>query len=159
MNKWFEVTVKGERDNIENGKHQKVTEKYLFDALSYTEAESRATEKMAELFPGEFAITKINPIKLSEIFFDGKSDYWFKCKINYITINEKTGKEKKTPAYMYVQASDTKSAEENLKEGMKGTMSDWSIESIAETKIIEAYKYDLKKGAEGLSGKNEPLDA
>lgn len=158
MNKWFEVTVKGERDNIENGKYQKVTEKYLFDALTYTEAESRATEKMAELFLS-FMITKINPVKLSEIFFDGKSDYWFKCKVNYITINEKTGKEKKTPAYMYVQASDTKSAEENLKEGMKGTMSDWAIESIAETKIIEAYKYDLQKGAEALSEKTEPVDA
>lgn len=157
MNRWFEVTVKGERDNIENGEHQKVTEKYLFDALSYTEAESRATEKMTELFPS-FMITKINPIKLSEIFFDGKSDYWFKCKINYITINEKNGKEKKTPAYMWVQASDTKSAEENLKEGMKGTMDDWVIESIAETKIIEAYKYDLTKGAESLSDKTEPVN-
>lgn len=44
MNRWFEITVKAEIDNIENGKKKKVTEKYLVDALSYTEAESRSLE-------------------------------------------------------------------------------------------------------------------
>lgn len=152
--RWFEVTIKAELDNLENGKRKKVTEKYLFDALSYMEAEQRATKTISELYK-VFEISKINPIKVSEIFFNGESEYWFKCKVNYITLNEKKGKEIKTPCYMYVQASDTKTAEQTLTEGMKGTMGDYGIESIAETKIVDVYKYDLKEGAQSLNDKKD----
>lgn len=154
MNKWFEVTIKAETDNLTSGKHEKVTEKYLFDALTYTEAEARANAKIPELYK-TFMITKINPIKLSEIFFNGESEYWYKCKVNYISINEKTGKEKKIPCYMYVQASDTKSAEANLHEGMKGSLSDYSIESVAETKIIDVFKYSLEEGVKKLENEEQ----
>lgn len=56
---------------------------------------------------------------------------------------------------MYVQASDTKTAEQTLTEGMKGTMGDYGIESIAETKIVDVYKYDLKEGAQSLNDKKD----
>lgn len=154
MNRWFEITVKAEIDNVENGKKKKVTEKYLFDALTYTEAESRASEKMKDLY-SVFDIAKINPVKVSEIFFNGESEYWYKCKVNYIMLDEKKGKERKTPCYMYVQAGNPKQAEAVLTEGMKGTLGDWNCEAIAETKIIEVFKYDLQKGAEKLSEKKE----
>ena len=72
MNRWFEITVKAEINNIENGKKRKVTEKYLVDALSYTEAESRSLEIFKDLFQ-VFDIIKINPIKVSEIFFNGEA--------------------------------------------------------------------------------------
>ena len=89
MNRWFEITVKAEIDNIENGKN----------ALSYTEAESRSLEIFKDLY-NSFEVVKINPIKVSEIFFNGEAEYWYKCKVNYITLDEKKGKEKKTPCYM-----------------------------------------------------------
>ena len=92
MNRWFEITVKAEIDNIENGKKKKVTEKYLVDALSYTEAESRSLEIFKDLY-NSFEVVKINPIKVSEIFFNGEAEYWYKCKVNYITLDEKKGKE------------------------------------------------------------------
>ena len=72
MNRWFEITVKAEIDNIENGKKKKVTEKYLVDALSYTEAESRSLEILEVLFQ-VFDIIKINPIKVSEILLQRRS--------------------------------------------------------------------------------------
>ena len=150
MNRWFEITVKAEIDNIENGKKKKVTEKYLVDALSYTEAESRSLEIFKDLFQ-VFDIIKINPIKVSEIFFNGEAEYWYKCKVNYITLDEKKGKEKKTPCYMYIQAGNPKDAEAVLTKGMQGTLGDWNCESIV--KIIEVFKYDLQKGAEKLGEK------
>lgn len=146
MGKWYKVTVKGFNQDPNGGRDKGVTEQYMFDALSYTEAEARANKELQPLYK-EFEVKKIDPVKVSELFLDSENnanrDKYFKCKINYITIDEKKGKEKKTPAYIYVQASDPKDAESMLTIGMKGTMSDWSCESIAETKIIDVYKVDL----------------
>ena len=154
MNKWFEITVKAEIDNLENGKNKKVTEKFLLDALSYTEAEARSMEIFKDMYKG-FQITRINPIKVNEIFFNGEADCWFKCKVNYIMLDEKKGKERKTPCYIYVQAGNTKEAEQVLTKGMEGTMGDWECEAIANTKIIDVFKYDLTKGAEKLGEKKD----
>lgn len=91
------------------------------DALSYTEAESRSLEIFKDLY-NSFEVVKINPIKVSEIFFNGEAEYWYKCKVNYITLDEKKGKEKKTPCYMYIQAGNPKDAEAVLTKGMQGTL-------------------------------------
>lgn len=149
MTQWYEITIKAQKV-MESGKEKKVSEKYMFDALSYTEAEARALEEFAQYYT-DFSISRINPVKVSEIFFDGESDYWYKCKVNYITLDEKSGKEKKQPVYIYVQASSTRHAEDNLKKGMEGTMSDWNLETVAETKILDVFKYDLAAGATRLS--------
>lgn len=152
MNKWFEITAKHASIN-EKGMSVKKSEKYLFDALSFTEAEKRAYEELEGY--NEIEITRINPVKVSEIFLTGKGDLYFKCKINYITLDEKSGKEKKKPAYVWVQAENTKNAEAYLTEGMKGTLSDWTCESIAETKIVDVFKYDLKKESKKLEEKGD----
>lgn len=153
MNTWYEVVVKGTRQGEK--REQKIIEKYLLDALSFTEAEKRAVDEIFPYFPnGDARVAKINPIKVSEIMFSS-GDLWFKCKVNFITLIEKTGKEKKQPCYMYVQADNTKEAEEHLNEGMKGTMVDWNLESIVETKIIDILKYNLEKAAEELEKKTE----
>ena len=152
MSKWFEVTVKSSYVN-EKGMNAIKSEKYLFDALSFTEAEKRAYEELEGY--NEIEITRINPVKVSEIFLTGKGDLYFKCKINYITLDEKSGKEKKKPAYVWVQAENTKNAEAYLTEGMKGNLSDWTCESIAETKIVDVFKYDLKKESKKLEEKGD----
>lgn len=162
MDHWFKVTVKGFNQDPDGGRDKGVSEQFMFDALSYTEAEARAGKELAPLYR-EFEIKKIDPMNVSELFLDSSGsearDKYFKCKVNYITLNEKTGKEKKKPAYIYVQASDPKDAEAMLTEGMKGTMSDWACESIVETKIIDVYKYDLSQGTEitqsATDGENE----
>ena len=80
---------------------------------------------------------------MSEIFFDENGDKWYKAKVNFITIDEKKGIEKRTGCYMYVQASDFAKALQNLMDGMKGTMSDFEVASIAETVILDVFKEDL----------------
>lgn len=154
MNKWFKVTVKAYRNDPDGGKEKKVTEQYLFDALSYTEVERRAIEDLKPYY-NAFEISKIDPVKMSELFLNENGDRYFKCKVNYITLDEKKGREKKTPCYIYVQANDPKNAEQVLSEGMKGTVSDWSCEAIAETKILDVFKFDLKKASEELSKESE----
>ena len=112
MNRWFEITVKAEIDNIENGKKKKVTEKYLVDALSYTEAESRSLEIFKDLY-NSFEVVKINPIKVSEIFFNGEAEYWYKCKVNYITLDKEGNLQR--------DEEDTVTfGEEELKESLSG---------------------------------------
>ena len=80
---------------------------------------------------------------MSEIFFDENGDKWYKAKVNFITLDEKKGIEKRTGCYMYVQASDFAKALQNLMDGMKGTMSDFEVASIAETVILDVFKEDL----------------
>ena len=140
MQKWFECTIKYEKE-LEDGKMAKTTERYLVDALTFTEAEARIIEEMKPFISGEFEVANINPQKYSELFWNEKCDKWFKTKVNFIVLDEEKGVEKKVANYMLVQANDLKEARELLVEGMKGSMADWEIASISETKILDVYKY------------------
>lgn len=140
MNNYFEVTVKFEKTS-EEGKIKKVTERYLVDALTFTEAEARIIKEMKPFISGEFEVANINPQKYSELFWNEKCDKWFKTKVNFIVLDEEKGVEKKVANYMLVQANDLKEARELLVEGMKGSQADWEIASISETKILDVYKY------------------
>ena len=119
MNNYFEVTVKFEKTS-EEGKIKKVTERYLVDALTFTEAEARIIKEMEPLISGEFKVVNINPQKYSELFWNEKADKWFKTKVNFIVLDEEKGVEKKVANYMLVQANDLKEARELLVEGMIG---------------------------------------
>lgn len=140
MQKWFECTIKYEKQ-LEDGKLAKITERYLVDALTFTEAEARINKEMKPFISGEFEVANINPQKYSELFWNEKADKWFKTKVNFIVLDEEKGVEKKVANYMLVQANDLKEARELLVEGMKCSQADWEIASISETKILDVYKY------------------
>lgn len=105
MHNWFECKVSFEKV-LENGMQKKVTEPYLVDALSFTEAEARIIEEITPFISGEFTIKDIKRAKLQEIFFNENGDRFYKAKVNFITLDEKYGAEKKTAAYMLMQASN-----------------------------------------------------
>ena len=140
MNSYFETTVKYEKTS-EDGKIVKVSEKNLVDAMSFTEAEARIIEETKPFVSGEFQVTAIKKARINELFFNENGDKWFRSKVNFITLDEEKGVEKKTATCMMVQACDIKEARENLVEGMKETMADYEVESITETKIIEVFRY------------------
>lgn len=144
MNSWFEVKVRYEKV-MENGSQKKVTEPYLVEALSFTEAEARVINEVTPYISGEFSIASIKKNNLSEIFWNEDGDYWFKVKVNFITIDEKTCKEKKKASYIMVQAKDLRDAAKVFDEGMKGTMSDYQIANIKETAIIDVFRYEPKQ--------------
>lgn len=144
MNNWFTAGIRYDKV-LENGQEKKVTEYYLVDALSFTEAETRVTEEMSHLINGEFKVESLKRDKLTETFFHVSGDKYYKTKVNYITLDERTGREKKQPVYMLVQASTIDEAKDRLIDGMKGTMSDYVVESITETKIIDVFPYEAGK--------------
>ena len=143
MNNWFECKVKYEK-TMENGLTKKVSEPYLVDAISFTEAEKRIIEEIRPFMTGEFVISDIKRANYSEVFFcDAESaDRWFKCKLSFITLDEKSGAEKKSNSYALVQAGDLREAIKYLDEQMKGTIMDYQIASVTETLIMDVYPYD-----------------
>lgn len=146
MHNWFECKVSYEKV-LENGMQKKVTEPYLVDALSFTEAEARIIEEIRPYISGEFTITDIKRAKLSELFFNDNGDRFFKAKVMFISLDEKSGTEKKTAVQMLAQASDLKEALKVVEKGMEGTLADYSIASLAETTIMDVFPYseDQKK--------------
>ena len=124
---------------------KKVTEPYLVDALSFTEAEARIIEEMTPYTSGEFSVADVSKARYSEIFFaddDINASYWYKVKLAFITLDEKTGSEKKTFTNVLVQAPDFRDAVRRLDEGMKGCMADYIIVSVTETPIMDVYPYE-----------------
>lgn len=144
MHNWFECKVSYEK-MLENGMQKKVTEPYLVDALSFTEAEARIIEEIRPYITGEFTIADIKRARFSEMFFNENGDRFYKIKVYFITLDEKSGAEKKTAAQMLAQASTLKEALDVLEEGMKGTMADYTIASIAETLIMDVFPFSAEK--------------
>ena len=143
MHNWFTCKVSYEK-TMENGMLKKVTEPYLVDALSFTEAEAQIIEEIRPFISGEFAITGINRAHYAEVFFDYNGERWFKVRVHFLTIDEKSGMEKRTLAKMLVQASNLEKALENFKQGMKGTMTDYVIIEVSETPLIDVFPYEAR---------------
>lgn len=132
---------------MENGLQKPVTEAYLVDALSYTEAESRFLEKILPFMFDTFEVDSITRVKIHNIFFNEKesADKWYKCKLSFIIVDEKSGAEKRSNAFFFVQASDLREAIKYLDERMKGTISDYEIIAVTETLIMDVYPYEEDK--------------
>ena len=125
-------------------KTKKVVEPYLVDALSFTEAEARTIKEVTPFISGEFSIMAIKRASYDETFL-GEGDRYFKCRIAFITLDEKTGAEKKTKSNIIVQANNLQAAKDYLVEQMKGTMADYTIEMVKETDIVDIYPYSSKE--------------
>lgn len=143
---WFICKIRYEKMQ-EDGMQKKVTESYVIDAVSFTEAEERIIEEMSAYISGEFDVKDISLAPYSEIFFDENpsADRYYKAKLAFITIDEKTGNEKRQSVTYLVQASSFNQAVKNVDEVMGGTMIDYEIISIAETQIMDVFEYHPKE--------------
>ena len=135
MANYFEVKITFSK-TLENGKEKKVTECYIVNAVSFTDAEAKVIHHVQDVITGLFEVKSIRKYKVAEIVPMGSGDTYFKCKLNFITLDEKSGLEKKTAVNMLVNATTLDVAKSNLVNHMKGTMADYSIEKIEETKIM-----------------------
>lgn len=142
MANWFECKVRYDK-MMENGLVKKVNEPYLIDALSFTEAESRIIKEQTPFISGEFSVSAVKRTKISEIFRDETADKWYLAKVAFITIDEKTGAEKRAVSQILVAGSDFKNAYDNFVEGMKGTMGDFELVSLNETPLMDVYDAEL----------------
>jgi len=143
---WFICKIRYEKV-MEDGLQKKVTEQYVVNAMSFTEAEARITEEMSSYISGEFEVVEIDRCVFGEIFFSDEdmADTWYKSKLQFITIDEKTEREKRSNIYYLVQGSSLESARKNIDEVMNGTMIDYVISSVSETKIEDVFEYTAKK--------------
>lgn len=145
---WFECKVRYEK-TMEDGLQKKVTEQYVVDALSFSEAEKRITEEMSAYISGEFEVTDVKKAQYKEVFFSdaANDDRYYKAKLAFITIDERTEKEKRSNVTYLVQAATLDGAVKNINVVMQGTMIDYEKSNIAETKIIDVFEY--KKEEDG----------
>ena len=142
---WFETKVKYDK-MMEGGTQKKVPEMYVVDALSFTEAEEAITEEASHYSTGEFDVTDIKKAPYSEIFFSDNpsDDKWYKTKVQFIIIDEKSGKEKYSGVNYLVQSNTLQNAVKNIEEVLNTGMQDWKIASVSETSIMDVYEHQIK---------------
>lgn len=139
---WFETKIRYEKVQ-EDGMQKATTELYVVDALSFTEAEESIIEEMSSYISGEFKITDIKPAAYHEIYFSENvnDDKWYKAKLQFITLDEETQKEKKRNVIYLVQSNNFPNAVKNIQEFMGTTMIDYNIASVTETQIMDVYEH------------------
>lgn len=140
---FFETKVQYDKI-LDNGKKKKVTETYVVDAMSFTEAETKTIEEVSPFISGEFTIVaeKIAPYR--EIFLSDKPDdsYWFLVKVAFITIDEKTCKEKKQVVKYLVQAKSVDTAHDYITDALNTSMVDYAIEAVSDTHILDVFLHN-----------------
>ena len=146
---WFETTVRYERQTEDAGQ-KKVNEVYVVDALSFGEAEEVITKEMEPYVTGEFEVKNITPASYGEIFFseNDSDDRWYKAKLSFINIDEKTAKEKRSTVNFLVQAATFNAAVKNIDDAMGKSMIDYVIANISETKIMDVYEHHAQSKKE-----------
>lgn len=144
-NQWFEIKVKMDVMQ-DDGTTKAKTFRYIVDALNFTEAEVRVIEEVKPYTSGNLDVEVEKKVCIAEIFPDEReqADKWYKAKLMFITIDEKTQTEKETPMNILVQAGTFHDAMKGLEKGMSGSMMDWRIAKLEETQIVEVYGYKQK---------------
>ena len=155
VSKFFEVKVQYQK-TLEDGKEKKVTEQYVVEALSFTEAETRIVEEMTHYISGDFDVVSEKIAPYNEIFLSDNStdDKWFVSKVCFITLDEKTAKEKKQTFRYLVQAETSEHALAYTKTMLNQCLSDYSIDSVQDTPTLDVFLYEVKKEVSETPGEN-----
>ena len=139
---WFETKVKYQK-TMEDGSEKVVSEAYVVDALSFTEAESAIIDEMSVYVSGELKVSGIGKAGYGEIFFSDvdDDDKWYKAKLQFITIDEKSEKEKRDNVTYLVQAKSLARALRYIDEVMGKTMIDYDVIGLNETKLMDVFEH------------------
>ena len=142
VSKYYEVKIQYQKMQ-EDGKEKKVTEQYVVEALTFTEAESRIIEEMTPYISGEFDVVSEKIAPYNEIFLSDRTDddKWFISKVGFITLDERTDNEKKQTFRYLVQAATSELALDYTKEMFSHGMSDYSIEAVQDTPTLDVFLY------------------
>lgn len=144
MNYWFECKVSYERQADSMGM-KKVSESYLVDALSFTEAEKRIIKEIRPFVSvGELEVLNIRRARIAELFLneEAEDDRYFRAKVNFITVDEKSGSEKKTSATMIVKSDSLPNAVTELKAQLDSQMASYEIAAVTDTQILDVFQYE-----------------
>ena len=144
MATWFICKVKYQKQD-EKGKVTNLSEQYLVDALSFTEAEARIYEKLGSVISGEFHINNISKSNLTDVFYYEDADVWYKCKMTYSLEEEGSGKEKKIVNYVLLTAANAKQAYERVYESLNTMLVEFQVPDVVESPIIEVFPQDREE--------------
>lgn len=145
MQTWFEGKAKYMKVT-ESGKEQMVTENFLFDAVSFTDAETRIIRQLQQIVKGgEFTVLDIKKSRIAEVFPFDDGEWWFKVTINLVTIDEEAGREKKLRTYYLIMADDIKQALQRLDESLSYLVIPYVVTSIAVSTIVDVFPYDASE--------------
>lgn len=139
---YFIATCKYEKMQ-ENGAVKRVSEKYLCDALSIVEADAVVTENLKPYISGDFFTSKVENSPIAEVIGDKETDKFYLAKVAFVTIDERSGKEKKTVSQWLIGGTDFNDAYEMVLREINKCMADIEIVSLAETPIKEFYPAKL----------------
>ncbi len=153
---WFEVGIRYQKTQ-EDGSEKSVTEKYAIDALSFTEGESIITEEMAAYISGEFKVKSMQEASYREVFFSDKDDddCWYKAKLQFISYEDKTNKEKRSNVTYLVQAKSMHRAISNIDEVMGKTIIDYEIIGLSKTNVYDVFEHKTKEKKEQKSNEEK----
>lgn len=140
MKTWYTCKIRHSKET-DDGFVKQVTEAFLVDAVSYTDAEARITDIASRDISGEFSISNISKTNIAEIIPDDEAFTWFKCKVVYATVDGDSEKEVRINTYMLVAALHVKQAFEKIEEHFKGMVVPYEIPSITQTNITEVYPF------------------
>lgn len=179
---WFTCKVRYDK-TMEDGTVKKVTEAYVVEALSFTEAEASIIEEMSPYIRGEFEVVDISRAAFKEVMFMGDGEKavgnqvealskaiqkkdaavaqevydrpleeqmkhtdtrWYKSKVQFITLDERSGKEKRSNVQYLVEGCSLESARSNVDTMMGSTMIDYVIASVVETAVMDVIEHEVK---------------
>ncbi|MFA0962863.1 DUF4494 domain-containing protein [Roseivirga sp. BDSF3-8] len=140
MKIWFICKVKYAKED-DKGILKNVSENYLVDAVSFTEAEARIYDELGSIIRGDFQVTNISKSNIVDVFHYDDIDIWHKCKITYVVADEDSGKEKKVTQVMLVSAHDVKEAYDRIRESLNNMLVSFRIPEVIESNIVEIFPY------------------
>ncbi|HEV7380969.1 MAG TPA: DUF4494 domain-containing protein [Dyadobacter sp.] len=139
MASWYHGSI-GYQKEDEAGALKVIQEQYLVDAISHTEAEARLNKQIVT-GATDFEVKRIVPMKLADLFAYEEGEQWFKTKVIYFSVDEKSGKEKKVVNHMLVNATGIEQALERIKESMRNFLIPYEVEAVVLTKILDVFPY------------------
>jgi len=139
MPSWYLSKIRYQKDD-EAGKLQTIDEAYLFDAVSFTEAEAKSYEQIVTN-ASDFAVKAISRMHLADLFEYEDGEQWFKAKVIYFSVDERSSKEKKIVNNMLVNADGIQQALDRINESMRNFLIPYEITDLVLTPILEVFPH------------------
>lgn len=149
MRTWFLCKVKYAKEN-EEGLLKNISEQFLVDAVSFTEAEAIIFDRLGSQIRGDFQVTGLSKSNIVDVFFYEDADIWHKCKITYLVTDADSGKEKKVTQYMLVTANELKEAYDRIQESLSNMLVSFRVPDIVESPIVDIFPYEKVEENESL---------
>jgi len=141
MKTWYTCKVKYTKID-ENGKQKNVTEPYLVDAISFTEAEARIYDRISEIVDGDFYVTTIAKNNITDYLKFDDSDYFYNVKVKYVSVDEEAGREKKITNTVLIAATDLQDAYNKMVEDLKTMIVPYEITSVVLSPLVDVFPYE-----------------